>query len=232
MLLGAMIEVFAKRFGETPKGRAMMIRFVAVLALAAALVGCGGPESPAPATRTEPVATGVAYQHVPSGMLFPPKIGGFERTNVYPGRAGSDGVTVGYAFLTPSGPMLVTVTIEASPPGSVDAEAIDPACREVFERRKADIGTSNAQVKWIEEKDVALRLAGETQPMMTTAFDFEFRGEPMRGYLYLACHVGGAWSLHYRATAPRDPKMAEIVTGFVAALPGGKLHPAASAEVK
>ena len=103
---------------EDAHQRAMMIRFVAVLALAAALVGCGGPESPAPATRTEPVATGVAYQHVPSGMLFPPKIGGFERTNVYPGRAGSDGVTVGYAFLTPSGPMLVTVTIEASPPGS------------------------------------------------------------------------------------------------------------------
>jgi hypothetical protein len=49
----------------------------------------------------------------------------------------------------------------------------------------------------------------------------------MRGYLYLACHVGRDWTLHYRVVAPRDPKSAEIATGFIAALPAAKLHAAA-----
>jgi hypothetical protein len=195
------------------------VRFVRVAAASAATVLVVACSSDEPPVRTERVPLGVAYQHIPSGMTFPPNVGGFERTNVYRGRAGSDGVIVAYAYLASSGPMIVRVTVEASPPQATQDEAIDPACREVFARGKSDIGNSNANVKWLEEKEMPLRVAGGLHPALMTSFDYEFRGEPQRGYLYIACHVGGAWSLQYRVIAPRDPKSADVAAAFIAALP-------------
>lgn len=188
---------------------------------ALALGACASDEPPVATVRST-----VAYQHVPSGMVFPTEVGPFARTNVYPGRAGSDGVIVGYAHMAPSGPMLITVTVEASPPRSEDVAAIDPACREIFEKRKDDIGKSNAQVKWLDSRDTRITLAGQSQPAQLAAFDYEFRGTPMRGYLVIACHVGGSWTLHYRATVPRDPDAGQILANFMAALPIQPLHAA------
>jgi hypothetical protein len=192
------------------------LRFFAALAVASLVVACGGAEPP---VATERVPTGVAFEHVPSGMMFPPNIGGFERTTVYRGRAGSEGAVVGYAYLAPSGPMLITVGIEASPPRMEASEPIDPACREAFAKRKADIGASNANVKWLEDKEAPVRVAGGMHPALMTAFDYEFRSDPQRGYLYMSCHVGGAWTLQYRVIAPRDPRTAEVAAAFMAALP-------------
>jgi hypothetical protein len=192
------------------------LRFAAAVVAAFLVVACGSSEPP---VRTERVSTGIAYQHVPSGMTFPPNVGGFERTTVYSGRAGSDGVVVGYAYLTPSGPMLITVTVEASAPRAPVVDAIDPGCREAFAKRKADIGSSNANVRWLEEKDTPVRIAGGVHPALMASFDYDFRGDPMRGYLYVACHLAGAWSLQYRVIAPRDPKTAEVAAAFIAALP-------------
>jgi hypothetical protein len=192
------------------------LRLSAALAAAFLVVACGPDEPP---VATERVPTGVAFEHIPSGMTFPPKIGGFERTTVYRGRAGSDGATIGYAYLAPSGPMLITVGIEASPPRAEATEPIDPACRDAFVKRKSDIGASNANVKWLEEKESPVRIAGGMHPALTTAFDYDFRGEPQRGYLYVSCHVGGAWTLQYRVIAPRDPRTAEVAAAFIAALP-------------
>jgi hypothetical protein len=192
------------------------LRFVAASAATVLVVACASDEPP---VSTERVPVDVAYQHISSGMTFPPVVGGFERTTVYRGRAGSDGAVVGYAYLAPSGPMLVTVTVEASPPRAPAPDAIDPGCREGFAKRKADIGDSNANVKWLEEKETPLRLAGGLHPALMTSFDYDFRGEPQRGYLYVACHVGGAWTLQYRIIAPRDPRTAEVAAAFIAALP-------------
>jgi hypothetical protein len=193
-----------------------VLRLSAALAAAFFVVTCGPAEPP---VATERVATGVAFEHVPSGMMFPPMIGGFERTTVYRGRAGSDGAVIGYAYLAPSGPVLITVSIEASPPRTQPSEPIDPACREAFASRKGDIGASNANVKWLDEKEAPVRVAGGMHPALMTAFDYDFRGDPQRGYLYVACHVGGAWTLQYRVIAPRDPRTADVAAAFMAALP-------------
>ena len=192
------------------------LRLFAVLAAASFVVACGPAEPP---VATERVANGVAFEHISSGMTFPPSIGGFERTTVYRGRAGSDGAVVGYAYLAPSGPMLITVSIEASPPRAQTSEPIDPVCRDAFAKRKSDIGASNANVKWLEEKEAPVRVAGGMHPALMTAFDYDFRGDPQRGYLYISCHVGGAWTLQYRVIASRDPRTAEVAAAFMAALP-------------
>jgi hypothetical protein len=200
------------------------LRPLLAAALVLALVACGGEEPP-----IETVHTAVAYEHVPSGLVFPLEVGPFARTNVYPGRAGLDGVIVGYAHMMPTGPMLVTVTLEASPPATVQPATIDPACRQLFAQRKDDIAKSNAAVKWLEDKDVTLTIAGGSHPAMMTAFDYEFRGNPVRGFLFVTCHLNGKWTLHYRVTSPRDPQVGQAVAGFIAALPA-QLAPAGRAE--
>jgi len=192
---------------------------VAALAILA-LAGCAADEP------VQTVRTDAAYQHVPSGAIFPTQIGRFVRTNVYPGRAGTDGVIVGYAQMTTSGPMLITVTLEASPPVTQQPAAIDPACRELFARRKDDIGKSNVAVKWIEERDTRVTLAGQSQPAQLVSFDYDFRDNPMRGYLFVACNVAGSWTVQYRATTPREPNLGQVIAGFIAALPPAPLHKA------
>jgi len=189
-----------------------MRRSLAVVA-ALALGACSSDEPP------EPVPANVAYQHVPSGLVFPTQVGPFMRTSVHPGRNGSDGVIVGYAHMTPKGPMLITVTLEASPPPAQAAPAIDPGCREIFGQRKADIAKSNTALKWLEDRDTRITLAGESQPAQIVSFDYEFRGTPVRGYLFVACHVGGRWTLQYRVTAPRDPPAGQTIASFMAVLP-------------
>jgi len=196
--------------------RERVIAGLAVLALA----GCGTDE-PVQIVRTD-----TAYQHVPSGAIFPTQVGRFVRTNVYPGRASTEGVIVGYAQMTPSGPMLITVTLEASPPVTPQPAVIDPACRELFARRKDDIGKSNTAVKWLDERDTRVTLAGQSQPAQLVSFDYDFRDNPMRGYLFVACNVAGSWTVQYRATTPRDPNVGQVIAGFIAALPPTPLHKA------
>jgi hypothetical protein len=203
-----------------------MRRLVAAVA-ALTLAGCAMEE---PSVQTVPITT--AYQHVPSGAIFPTQVGPFARTNIYAGRAGSEGVIVGYARMTPSGPMLITVTLEASPPATQEAALIDPSCREAFARRKDDIAKSNTAVQWLDERDTRVTLAGESQPALLISFDYDFRGAPMRGYLFAACHIAGSWTLQYRVTTPRDPNVGEVIAGFIAALPPTPLHRAGMADAK
>ena len=202
------------------QGRCGVVAALATLALA----GCGAEE---PAVRTVQATT--AYQHVPSGAIFPTQVGPFVRTNIYPGRPGTEGVIVGYAQMTPSGPMVIRVTLEESPPVTQQAAVIDPACRDVFIRSRDDIGTSNTAVKWLDERDTRVTLAGESQPAQLVSFDYDFRDAPMRGYLFVACNIAGSWTLQYRATTPRDPNVGQIIAAFIAALPPTPLHKAEAA---
>jgi hypothetical protein len=201
--------------------RERVVAGLAVLALA----GCGGEEKP----PVQTVPTNTAYQHVASGAIFPTQVGPFARTNVYPGRTGSEGVIVGYAQITPTGPMLITVTLEASPPATQEAAAIDPSCREVYARRKDDIAKSNVAVKWLDERDTRVTLAGQSQPVQLVSFDYDFQSYPMRGYLFVACHVAGSWTLQYRVTTARDPGAGQVIARFIAALPPEPLHKAEAA---
>lgn len=195
---------------------------------AAAALALGACAAEEPAVQT--VSTTTAYQHVPSGAIFPTRVGPFVRTNIYPGRAGSQGVIVGYAQMTPSGPMMITVTLEESPPRTQEAAVIDSSCREVYARRKDDIAKSNTAVKWLDERDTSVTLAGDSQPVQLVSFDYDFRGTAMRGYLFVACHIAGSWTLQYRVTTPRDPEVGEAIAGFIAALPPTPLHRASVAD--
>jgi len=200
------------------------LRLILAAAFALALVACASEEPP-----VDTVVTTIAYEHVPSGFVFPLDVGPFTRTNVYPGRAGSDGVIVGYAHMMPTGPMLITVTLEASPPVTAQPATIDPACRQLFAQRRDDIAKSNAAVKWLEDRDVTLNIVGDSRPAMMVAFDYEFRGNPVRGFLFITCNLNGKWTLHYRVTSPRDPQVGQAVASFIAALPA-QLAPAGKAE--
>jgi hypothetical protein len=189
------------------------MRYLPAVLAALALGGCA--EEPA----IETVRTTTAYQHVPSGMVFPTDVGPFARTNVYPGRAGSDGVVIGYAHMAPSGPMLITVTVERGAPPTQEAAVIDPACRAAFDARKTDIEKSNSAVKWLESRDTSVTLEGRSRPAQVAAFDYDFRGTPVRGFLVVACRVDGDWTLQYRATMPRDPDAGQTLASFMAVLP-------------
>lgn len=191
-----------------------------LVVMAVALGACSTEEPPVNTVRTT-----VAYEHVPSGFVFPLEVGPFLRADVRAGAPGSDRIIVGYAHKAPAGPLpIITVTLEPSPPATAQPATIDPACRQLFAQRKDDIGKSNAAVKWLEDKDVTLTIAGSSHPAMMTAFDYEFRGNPVRGFLFVACHLNGKWALHYRVTSERDPQVGQTVAAFMAALPAQPLH--------
>ena len=194
--------------GQT--GRMKIHHVVSILCLCAALAGCGRPpEPPRPVLDEHGV-----YVHPPSAMAFPPAVGAFERRNIYP-RSDAE-VDVSYGWLSPVGPILITMTLTPAP-------ARDDACRAEFDNRKREIVATNASGRWLADGNASLPAGGANYGGWTASFDTELNGAPVRGYVYVFC-VGKDWLLAYRVTGPRGEEAARIITDFIAKLPGAPLQ--------
>jgi hypothetical protein len=152
-----------------------------------------------------------------ASAVFPVRVGGFRRSQVYRyDRDGKD-VSAAYELATPRGRLLITVYIY--PAASAAAESRARLCDSEFAAVNSAITNQHGNAA-PAERGAALPVDGvETKLGHRSAYRFSSRFDDevqaLRSEAHLYCYVGGDWLVKYRVTAPVAVETLGPVADFI-----------------
>jgi len=174
------------------------------------------------------------YTQEGSGMVFPERVGGFERMGVVSYNSERTDESVNY--LLESGGKQVVMTVYVYPvPASLGAALAQALSREEIARNMAVLGEQffaeeeqivleyHQGAEVLDERETYFDQRGTSHPGYVATFrydeDFFGRIQPVVSQLYLFSMVGKNWMVKYRATYPDGLDGASEATQFIDALP-------------
>lgn len=170
-----------------------------------------------PAAAQRPIAAEGDYVHGPARAVYPVRIGGFKRSEIYQyDEAGKD-LSASYNLATPAGRLLITVYIYPAPAASPSARS--EVCDREFEAVGTTISSQHGNVAPAEQgsairvKGISRRLAHRAAYRFSIPFDD--RVQEIRSEAHLYCYVGGDWLVKYRISAPVAVKTRGHVEAFI-----------------
>lgn len=193
-------------------------------ALAAAVVGVALAAAPA-AAEDIPVAPGQDYVQTATGMVFPPRVGPFQRTRIYRYAADGSDESAGYNLLRPNAEIAVTVYVYPSPEMTIEpadtpdvvaaAQAIH--CSAQFDRVQQEIAVTYRDATLVYESETSHAGApGYSATYTFTSDNFMGRrDQPLRSEAYLFCFIGGRWSVKYRFSYPAGVDAGADIAAFM-----------------
>jgi hypothetical protein len=170
-----------------------------------------------PVVAQREVATDQPYVHGPARALFPLRVGGFRRSEIYQyDPAGAD-VSASYNLATPQGRLLITVYIYPAAPAA--AAARSALCDREFGAANAAISSQHDNVAPAEQ-DSGLPMEGADsrlrhRSLFRFSSPFDDKVQELRSEVHLYCYVGGDWLVKYRVSAPAAVATRGPVEAFI-----------------
>ena len=169
------------------------------------------------AAAQRPVGVEGDYVHGPAHAVYPVRIGGFKRSDIYQYDQEGKDVSASYNLATPAGRLLITVYIYPAPPASRSGRA--EVCEQEFGAVGSTISSQHGNVAPFERgpafrvKGIGRRLAHRSVYRFSIPFDD--RVQEIRSEAHLYCYVGGDWLVKYRVSAPVAVETRGPVEAFI-----------------
>ena len=173
--------------------------------------------SSAPVLAQREIVTDDAYVHGPANAVYPVRVGGFRRSDIYRyDRDGKD-VSASYNLATPAGRLLITVYIYPAAAAAPDERL--GLCNREFGEVNSAISSQHENAAPVEDGDAApiegvpRELGHRSVYRFISPFDDKLQAIRSEAHLY--CYVGGGWLVKYRVTAPAAVKTDGPVKAFI-----------------
>ena len=184
-----------------------------------------------PTPLAEPLAVTAqgSYRHEGTRLVFPERLGAFERVAITAYDADARDVGVGYNALLGGAPVVVTVYAYPAPqiisigsPPQVVESARQHLCDKVFEGEKAQILRDHPDAVQTDEGGTGRSVSQPDEASRTARFEHTARFPggiaPVTGSLRLGCYLDGAWLVKTRVTTPRGREAEGAVDDLLADL--------------
>lgn len=182
------------------RGLAGAGRWALMAGLAAVLSGCpaGTLQSPGGPSAFEVRGP---FTHEYSGMMFPERVGGFQRGKIVQHDVAGYDVSTGYDLRVNGSRAVATVYVYPIPP---TAERGIVLLRDELERVKAEIVQFSPTARLLSERLTQLEQGGRTFSGILAIFGIDppnrFGGDRFQSHAYVFVH--GNWFIKYRVTYP------------------------------
>ncbi len=169
-----------------------------------------------PAAAQREIVTDGPYLHRPAHAVYPVRVGGFLRSDVYQYDWEGKDVSASYNLQTPKGRLLITIYIYPAAPAAPAERKL--RCDEEFAAAEAAISSQHGNVAPSERGAAS---APEVGPGLGHRSIYRFSGafgdrvEELRSEVHLYCYVGGDWLVKYRVSAPVAVDTREPVQRFI-----------------
>lgn len=190
--------------------------------LVAALASCALAFDAA-AQSDLPVPPEQDYTQAATGMVFPARAAGFERTRVTRYAPDGSDESAGYVLDNPDAEVVITVYVYPSP-AAFAGDRIQ-ACAAQFAGVQREIEGVYRDRTLVEETEARVTQAGVPYVGHSAVYALtspNFMGRPntlLRSEARLFCYVGGQWSVKYRISHPAGYDASGDVAAFMDAMP-------------